>query len=107
MFDCIGKMYESAPFSEKLAQLETHHTTVSNTNGGPHYDGIYACIDLPSLLLGTIGGGTALATQKESLNLMGCYGKVKWIYYTPAIILMVTSRGLVSLTPCLYLCLLL
>ena len=73
-------MYESAPFSEKLAQLETHHTTVSGSNGGPQYDGIYACIDIPSLLLGTVGGGTSLATQKESLNLMGCHGKVRWIF---------------------------
>ena len=49
----------------------------AGTNEGPQYDGIYACIDLPSLSLGTVGGGTALATQKELLNLMGCYGKVK------------------------------
>lgn len=70
-------MYESTPFSEKLAQLEIHHTTISDINGEPQYDGIYACVDLPSLLLGTVGGGTALATQKESLNLLGCYGKVR------------------------------
>ena len=65
------------PFSEKVAQLEIYHTTVGDANGGPQYDGIYACIDLPSLLLGTVGGGTALATQKELLTLMGCYGKVR------------------------------
>ena len=62
------------PFSEKF---ETYHTTVSDVSGGPHYDGIYACIDLPSLLLGTVGGGTSLATQRELLTLMGCYGKVR------------------------------
>ena len=72
-----GRRYESAPFSEKVAQFEMHHTTISDANGGLHNDGIYACIDLPSLLLGTVGGGTALATQKELLTLMGCYGKVR------------------------------
>ena len=72
-----GRTYESKIFSEKLAQFEICHTTVNGTNEGPQYDGIYACIDLPSLSLGTVGGGTALATQKELLNLMGCYGKVK------------------------------
>jgi hydroxymethylglutaryl-CoA reductase (NADPH) len=32
---------------------------------------------LPNLLLGTIGGGTALPTQKECLQIMGCSGKGK------------------------------
>ncbi len=44
------------------------------------YGGVYACMVLPSLVLGTVGGGTSLATQKECLSMMGCYGKV--IYYT-------------------------
>lgn len=32
---------------------------------------------IPSLVVGTVGGGTALATQKECLQLMGCYGMVR------------------------------
>ncbi|KAL5476235.1 hypothetical protein EMCRGX_G026155 [Ephydatia muelleri] len=36
--------------------------------------GVYACLVMPSLILGTVGGGTGLATQKECLQLMGCYG---------------------------------
>ena len=39
--------------------------------------GIYASLSLPSLVIGTVGGGTSLATQKECLQLMGCYGKVR------------------------------
>ena len=43
---------------------------------GLHYAGIYACVVLPSLVIGTVGGGTSLATQKECLAMMGCDGKV-------------------------------
>lgn len=39
-------------------------------------NGVYASISLPSLNVGTVGGGTSLATQKECLQLINCYGKV-------------------------------
>jgi hydroxymethylglutaryl-CoA reductase (NADPH) len=35
----------------------------------------YASITLPSLIIATYGGGTGLATQRESLEMLGCYGK--------------------------------
>ena len=38
--------------------------------------GVYASITIPSLNVGTVGGGTGLATQKECLDLIGCSGKV-------------------------------
>ncbi len=41
--------------------------------------GIYASISLPSLNVGTVGGGTSLATQKECLQLIDCYGNVSFI----------------------------
>ena len=34
----------------------------------------YFSITLPSLIVGTYGGGTGLATQKEYLELLGCHG---------------------------------
>ena len=34
-------------------------------------------LTIPSLLFATHGGGTALATQRECLELLGCYGKGK------------------------------
>ena len=34
----------------------------------------YWSITLPSLIVGTYGGGTALATQKECLQILGCHG---------------------------------
>ncbi len=36
---------------------------------------LYISITIPSLIIATYGGGTSLATQKESLELLGCYGK--------------------------------
>jgi len=37
----------------------------------------YYSITLPSLIVGTYGGGTALATQRECLELLGCFGAGK------------------------------
>lgn len=36
--------------------------------------GLYASVTLPNLIVGTVGGGTGLPTQRECLELMGCYG---------------------------------
>lgn len=49
-----------------LTRMET------NENGD-----LYASLTLPSLIVGTVGGGTSLPTQKECLELMDCYGKGK------------------------------
>ncbi len=37
----------------------------------------YASITIPSLIVATYGGGTGLATQRECLELLGCYGTGK------------------------------
>ncbi len=37
----------------------------------------YYSITLPSLIVGTYGGGTGLATQRECLELLGCHGAGK------------------------------
>lgn len=37
----------------------------------------YASVTLPSLIIATYGGGTGLATQRECLEIMGCYGSGK------------------------------
>jgi hydroxymethylglutaryl-CoA reductase (NADPH) len=37
----------------------------------------YYSITLPSLIVATYGGGTGLATQREALQLLGCYGEGK------------------------------
>jgi len=38
-------------------------------------DTLYLTLYLPNLLVGTVGGGTSLETQRECLELLGCYGK--------------------------------
>ena len=40
-------------------------------------EGLYMSLNLPSLVIGTIGGGTHLKKQKEALELMECYGNGK------------------------------
>lgn len=43
------------------------------TNSGD----LYYSVTLPALIMATYGGGTGLSTQRECLELMGCYGKDK------------------------------
>lgn len=38
-------------------------------------DDLYFSITLPSLIVATYGGGTGLPTQRECLEMMGCFGK--------------------------------
>lgn len=38
---------------------------------------LYMAVTLPSLIVATYGGGTGLPTQRECLELLGCYGKGK------------------------------
>ena len=37
----------------------------------------YFSITIPSLIIATYGGGTALPTQKECLEILGCFGNGK------------------------------
>lgn len=54
---------------------------VSESSAGLFYceltkeNDLYISITIPSLIVATYGGGTSLATQKECLELLGCYGK--------------------------------
>ncbi len=56
----IASVHESA-----LAQLELCKEE----------EGVYCTLSLPSLVIGTVGGGTSLANQKEVLKIMDCEGK--------------------------------
>lgn len=38
---------------------------------------LYMSMTIPSLIVATYGGGVGLATQKECLDILGCYGKGK------------------------------
>jgi hydroxymethylglutaryl-CoA reductase (NADPH) len=37
----------------------------------------YFSVTIPSLIVATFGGGTGLPTQRECLELLGCYGRGK------------------------------
>jgi len=56
---------------------------VSESSAGVLYtdlteDGdLYISLTIPSLIVATYGGGTGLATQRECLEMMNCYGKGK------------------------------
>lgn len=39
--------------------------------------GVYACVTLPNLIVGSVGGGTYLPTQRECLEMLDCYGAGK------------------------------
>ncbi|MGZ5283111.1 MAG: hydroxymethylglutaryl-CoA reductase [Bacteroidia bacterium] len=38
---------------------------------------LYAAVTLPNLIVGTVGGGTHLPTQRECLEILDCYGEGK------------------------------
>ncbi|MCH2216252.1 MAG: hydroxymethylglutaryl-CoA reductase [Flavobacteriales bacterium] len=39
--------------------------------------GLYVSVTLPNLIVGTVGGGTVLPTQKECLEMIDCFGQGK------------------------------
>ncbi|RMG47368.1 MAG: hydroxymethylglutaryl-CoA reductase [Acidobacteria bacterium] len=56
----------------------------------------YLSITIPSLIVGTYGGGTGLPTQRECLEILGCYGKDK-VYKFTEIVAGVVLAGELSL----------
>ena len=57
---------------------------------------LYLSLTIPSLIVATYGGGTGLATQRECLEMLGCYGKGK-VNKLAEIIAGVTLAGEISL----------
>lgn len=57
---------------------------------------LYISMTIPSLIVATYGGGTNLATQKEALEVLGCYGKGKVLKFAE-IIAGVVLAGEISL----------
>ncbi len=58
------------------ANVVESHAGILNHELLPNGD-FYLSVTLPSLIVATYGGGTGLPTQKECLELLGCYGKGK------------------------------
>ncbi len=61
----------------------------------PEHD-LYLSLTLPSLIVATYGGGTGLATQRECLEILGCYGKGKVLKFAE-IVAGVALAGEISL----------
>jgi hydroxymethylglutaryl-CoA reductase (NADPH) len=61
---------------QDVANVAESTTTLIYTEITPEGD-LYASITLPSLIVATHGGGTGLPTQKECLEILGCYGQGK------------------------------
>jgi len=53
----------------QVVESSMGYTWVEVRNGD-----LYISVTLPSLEVGTVGGGTRLPTQREALELLGCYG---------------------------------
>ena len=58
---------------QDVANVSESHAGIAFTQVLDNGD-YYWSITLPSLIIGTYGGGTGLATQRECLELLGCYG---------------------------------
>ncbi len=46
---------------------------------------LYLSLSIPSLIVGTVGGGVSLPTQRECLEMMGCYGSGKALKFAEII----------------------
>lgn len=80
---------------QDVANVAESSAGVLHTELTPEED-LYLSITLPSLIVATYGGGTRLATQKECLEVLGCYGKDK-VYKFAEIVAGVVLAGEISL----------
>jgi hydroxymethylglutaryl-CoA reductase (NADPH) len=51
-----------------------HESSCAVLNVEQADNGLYLSLNLPSLVVGTVGGGTHLKKQREALEVMGCFG---------------------------------
>jgi len=54
-----------------------HESSLANLFLEEHDGGVYATMMLPSLIVGTVGGGAGLPMQSECLKIMDCFGAHK------------------------------
>jgi hydroxymethylglutaryl-CoA reductase (NADPH) len=61
---------------QDAANVAESHASITYTQLLEHGD-YYWSVTLPSLIVATYGGGTGLPTQRQCLELLGCYGEGK------------------------------
>jgi len=81
---------------QDVANVSESHAAIAYAQLRENGD-YYWSITLPSLIVATYGGGTGLATQRECLEMLGCYGKDK-VYKFAEICAAVVLAGETSLT---------
>ncbi len=70
----IGALFLACGQDEAHITEGSHgFTTAEVTDEGD----LYVCVNLPCLMVGTIGGGTGVDTQREALEIIGCAGGAK------------------------------
>jgi hydroxymethylglutaryl-CoA reductase (NADPH) len=82
---------------QDVANVAESHSAITYTRELENGD-FYWSITLPSLIVATYGGGTGLATQKECLEMLGCYGigKVEKFAEICAAVVLAGEASLVS-----------
>lgn len=61
---------------QDVANIAESHAAITYAQGLDNGD-FYWSITLPSLIVAAYGGGTALPTQKQCMEMLGCYGEGK------------------------------
>ena len=61
---------------QDVANIANAAVGITNFELDPNGD-LYASVTLPSLTVATVGGGTALGTSRECLEILGCAGSSK------------------------------
>ena len=62
---------------QDLADLSSSHACIGKAEIENRARDLYWELEIPNLLIATVGGGTSLFTQKECLSLMECHGSNK------------------------------
>jgi hydroxymethylglutaryl-CoA reductase len=65
----IREPAEVAGFERAAESVEGRHAAILRV--------AYYSLTIPAVIVATYGGGTGLATQRECLEMLGCYGKDK------------------------------
>lgn len=80
---------------QDVANVSEASASINDARITPDGDYYYS-VTLPSLIVATYGGGTGLATQRECLEMMGCYGTGK-VYRLAEIVAATVLCGEISL----------
>ncbi|NBX03495.1 MAG: hypothetical protein EBR02_05460 [Alphaproteobacteria bacterium] len=81
--NCLAGIFLAC--GQDMADLTSSHVATSNCEVLENGD-LYISLHIPSLLVGTVGGGTGTGTQKECLEIMDCYGSGRVMKFAEIIV---------------------